>query len=258
MAAKFYVIWAGHQTGIFTDWPSCKRNVDKFPGARYKSFKTRAEAEAAFADQATVSRHTGDDSNNKTSKRKHKKGLKTYSAAEIAECDAEYLLFTDGGCDPNPGKAGSGLAVYYKHDLQELWFGLFNPQGTNNTAELNALHQAIIKAADLIAQNNTVAIFCDSQYAIQCVDTWAVNWQKNNWKKAGGEIKNLAIIQPMFTLYQRVKDRLTLHHVNGHVGVEGNELADRMSMLAIKQREKCFTRYSDTHDIAKILAMQAG
>ena len=62
----------------------------------------------------------------------------------------------------------------------------------------------------------------------------------------------------MFTLYQRVKDRLTLHHVNGHVGVEGNELADRMSMLAIKQREKCFTRYSDTHDIAEILAMQAG
>ena len=49
MAQKYYVIWQGHQTGIFTDWTTCKRHIDGYPGARYKSYKTRLEAEQAFA-----------------------------------------------------------------------------------------------------------------------------------------------------------------------------------------------------------------
>ena len=48
MAKKYYVVWQGRQTGIFTDWDTCRKQVDKFPAAKYKSFPTRAEAEAAF------------------------------------------------------------------------------------------------------------------------------------------------------------------------------------------------------------------
>lgn len=48
MAKKYYVVWQGRDTGIFTDWNACKKQVDKFAGAQYKSFKTLAEAETAF------------------------------------------------------------------------------------------------------------------------------------------------------------------------------------------------------------------
>src|SRR5262245_48085401 len=49
MAKKFYVVWSGRQTGIFTDWPTAQRSVEKYSGACFKSFPTRVEAEQAFA-----------------------------------------------------------------------------------------------------------------------------------------------------------------------------------------------------------------
>lgn len=46
--AKFYVVWKGRQTGIFETWDECYQHTHGFAGAVYKSFKTRAEAEAYF------------------------------------------------------------------------------------------------------------------------------------------------------------------------------------------------------------------
>ena len=167
-------------------------------------------------------------------------------------------IFTDGGCDPNPGEAGSGVAVYRDDMLNELWYGLYNPKGTNNTAELNALHQALIMAKDEINKEKSVAIYCDSKYSIQCVTQWAVNWEKNDWKKSSGEIKNLELIKKMYKLHQSLKDKIQVLHVNGHIGIEGNELADRMSIMAIESRDTEFTLYRGELDIEAILAMRAG
>lgn len=43
---KFYAVKEGLVTGIFTDWEECKVSVNGFPGAKYKSFPTLAEAQA--------------------------------------------------------------------------------------------------------------------------------------------------------------------------------------------------------------------
>lgn len=253
MAKKFYVVWRGRQTGIFTDWNTCKQQVDQFTGARYKSFKTQAEAEAAFKGD-----HSSSVAKTSSAKTSAVKGVKTYDAKEIATMAIETKIFTDGGCEPNPGEAGSGIAVYRKTVLEELWYGLYNPKGTNNTAELNALNQALLMAANEIKHDRSVAIYCDSKYSIQCITQWANGWQKKGWKKSGGEIKNLELIKEMFALYQQLKDQVDIFHVNGHVGVEGNELADRMTMVAIQEQDKSFSRYTQTLDVPTILAMRAG
>lgn len=172
--------------------------------------------------------------------------------------DAQVKIFTDGGCEPNPGEAGSGIAVYRNDEVAELWYGLYNPQGTNNTAELNALHQALYLSEAEVGQGKTVAIFCDSKYAIQCITQWAAGWEKRGWTKKGGEIKNLGLIQDIFALYEGLKETIRILHVNGHVGIEGNELADRMSMMAVATRESEFARYREAIDIPAILAMRAG
>lgn len=44
-AKKVYAVRKGHRTGIFETWDECKAAVDGFPGAEYKSFSNRAEAE---------------------------------------------------------------------------------------------------------------------------------------------------------------------------------------------------------------------
>jgi len=52
--SKFYVVWQGHKTGIFTDWETCRQQVQGVTGAKYKSFATRSEAEAAFKSGPTA------------------------------------------------------------------------------------------------------------------------------------------------------------------------------------------------------------
>lgn len=262
MAKKFYVVWQGRETGIFTDWNTCKKQVDKFPAAKFKSFPTRVEAEAAFQrGRSTVTVRAKTDTSSKKSRTKTKSAaqtVKTYTESEIAAIRVDTKIFTDGGCEPNPGEAGSGVAVYRNDVAAELWYGLYNPSGTNNTAELNALNQALIMAKDEIGKGRSVAIFCDSKYSIQCVTQWAANWEKKGWIKKGGEIKNLDLIKEMFALYQLLKDKIYVLHVNGHVGVEGNELADRMSILAIESQDMDFTLYREEIDISSILASRAG
>jgi ribonuclease HI len=251
VAQKYYVVWKGREIGVFNDWAACKKHIDHFPGARYKSFKTINEAEAAFkGSPSSVS--------SGASAVKKKPGVKTYTATEIKALKIDTKIYTDGGCEPNPGKAGSGLAVYRNEKISELWYGLYNPKGTNNTAELNALFQAMVMAEEEFKQNRSVAIFCDSKYSIQCITQWASGWEKKGWKKVGGEIKNLNLIQEMYSLYQTVKSHIQILHVNGHVGVEGNELADRMSILAIEQQDPDFVRYTSELNIPQILATRAG
>lgn len=259
MAKKYYVVWKGRQPGIFTDWESCKKQVDKFAGARYKSFPTREEAEAAYGGYGKTGAGKGPSKKSTpVRKRSSAQTVKTHSAEEVAAIRAEIKIFTDGGCEPNPGEAGSGVALYRNEVLHELWYGLYNPSGTNNTAELNALHQALLMAESESAQGRSVAIFCDSKYSIQCVTQWAAGWEKKGWKKSGGEIKNLELIQALFALYTSLKEKIRVLHVNGHVGVEGNELADRMSILAIESGNEHFTRYGEALDIEAILAKRAG
>mgnify|MGYP003386585997 CR=1 FL=1 len=263
LAKKYYVVWEGRETGIFTDWNTCKNQVDKFTGAKYKSFKTLAEAESAFhgTKAGPIKKTLTKEKSSKGPSAKKKTSaqtVKTYTADEIAVMRIDTKIFTDGGCEPNPGEAGSGVAVYRNDVVDELWYGLYNPKGTNNTAELNALNQALLMAQDEIKKDRSVAIFCDSKYSIQCITQWAVNWEKKGWIKKGGEIKNLALIKEMFALHQLLKDKVQVLHVNGHVGVEGNELADRMSIVAMESRDTNFTRYRKEIDIQAILAMRTG
>lgn len=264
MPKKFYVVWVGRETGIFTSWPYTKEQVDKFPKAKYKSFKTQEEAEAAYAAGWRTSGHTMVKKKAKASSNKIQPILKTDPVKKIALDVAstksfDVKIYCDGACDPNPGEAGSGVAVYREGNLTELWYGLYNPQGTNNSAELNALHQALHIAKEDIDNGKEVQIICDSQYSINCVTNWAFSWKKKGWKrKTEGDIKNLELIQQAHELYEKIRSDVVVSHVKGHTGIEGNELADRMSILGIEQQDTDFCRYSDPLDIQTILDPKAG
>lgn len=273
MATKYYVVWKGRRPGIYTDWEHCRLQVDRFPGARFKSFTSMAVAEAAFKGtggsssaptaatvkraepSATKAAATGRGDATGTRKGQSSKSPRTWTASEIEAMAIDVKIYTDGGCEPNPGKSGSGLALYRNNLLSELWYGLHSSQGTNNTAELHAFHQGLIMARMELANRKTVGIFCDSKYAIQCITQWAAGWKTKGWKKPGGEIKNLELIKEMFALHQDLKDRVVIMHVNGHVGLEGNELADRMSVLAIRSRTTDFLRYDKPLDLSELLAI---
>jgi ribonuclease HI len=252
MAQKFYVVWSGRQTGVFTDWATTQRAVDKYAGARFKSFPTRAQAEQAFGRGGYASIPP------KTASRQKAGTPDSERSAAHPSQQFDVSIYCDGACEPNPGNAGSGVVVYRAGQLAQLWFGLYNPRGTNNTAELNALYHALRMAEAEIKTGNTVEVCSDSAYSINCIRSWAPNWEKKGWKKPGGEIKNLEIIQDCYAIYRRIAEELILTHVAAHVGTEGNELADRMAMLGAQRKEEELRPYQEKIDIPTLLKMRAG
>jgi ribonuclease HI len=175
-----------------------------------------------------------------------------------APISGDVTIYCDGGCSPNPGESGSGVAVYRSGEICSLWYGLYESRGTNNTAELNALYHSLLIAQKESEAGNSVEIRCDSMYSINCIKTWAAGWERNGWRKKGGEIKNLEIIKSSYALYNRLKHKVALSHIKAHAGLEGNELADRMTVYAREQKDEAFVRYGGPIDVAEILSMRAG
>ncbi len=171
------------------------------------------------------------------------------------DLSGDVVIYCDGGCSPNPGASGSGLAVYRNNKVDALWYGLFETNGTNNTAELNALYHALLIAEKESKSGNKVEIKCDSMYSINCIKTWAKGWEKNGWKKKGGEIKNLELIQKSYHLYNTISSQISLSHIKAHAGLEGNELADRMTHYTRKTKEPEFKKYPHKIDVQEILKM---
>ena len=241
-----------------------QEQVDQFPRCKFKSFKTRQEAESAYAAGWSVKRKIATKNTGSSTAPIKPTSRKLGSAVggvagSLPNKHYDIEVYCDGACEPNPGESGSGVAVYRDGILSELWYGLYDDQGTNNSAELNALHQALLIAKEGIGIGKDVAVRSDSQYSIKCVTEWATSWRKKGWKrKKPGDIKNLEIIHLAHQLYLEIKDEVVVSHVSAHVGIEGNELADRMAVFGIDQMAPEFCRYSEALNVSEILAYRSG
>lgn len=59
MAGKYYAVRCGRKPGIYYSWDICKKVVDGYPGAKYKSFKTKEEALAFVGDAMITENNSG-------------------------------------------------------------------------------------------------------------------------------------------------------------------------------------------------------
>ncbi|MDX4012506.1 RNase H family protein [Aliarcobacter skirrowii] len=67
-------------------------------------------------------------------------------------------------------------------------------------------------------------------------------------------ISNYHLIIKSHELFEKLKSKVNLEYVKGHSGVEGNELADKMAINAIKQKSieyKSF-KYQNIEEVLKI------
>lgn len=264
---KWYVVWEGRNPGIYLTWAECRREVDGFPRAKYKSFTKPEAATIAFqrgwrTGNLSTSEITKQVAKNPPTSAKSKTPGKKRAGAKTTDAKRSTVdvdIYCDGACEPNPGPSGSGIALYRQGELDSLYLGLYAAKGTNNTAELNALHQALMLAKEAIAAGESVRIWADSMYAIKCISVWAHGWKKRNWKRPNGDpVKNPDIIAPAHELYVEIKKKLSLRHVKGHAGIEGNELADRMAMRATMEKQPNFVRYYGKLDVSEILKFKKG
>ena len=263
MSKKYYVVWKGIKPGIYDSWPAAKSQTDGRADAQFMGFPTQAEAQAAYQSTYTkalmnrsLSNKTVSTSTTPTKYAKSKASSSSKTSSSRTVTVSDINIYCDGACSPNPGKSGTGIAVYHQTQLTSLWYGLYEPNGTNNTAELNGMLKAFQLAKSYCSQQKHVQILSDSKYSIDCITKWAKGWQSKGWTRGKGEeIKNLEVIKQCFALYQELKTKITISHVKGHANIEGNELSDRMAVLARKEKTTDFIQYTQTLDIATVLAM---
>lgn len=136
------------------------------------------------------------------------------------------LYYTDGSCEPNPGTGGFAVIKNMKPHILG---------GEDDSTNIRMEGKAII-AALKDAKGEECIIHTDSEFWINVITKWSIAWEKNGWKKKGGEIKNLDIVKEVCPLYR--ESRATLQWVRGHNKDEGNELADHWANEARKQHLK--------------------
>ena len=130
--------------------------------------------------------------------------------------------YTDGSASPNPGPGGYAVIV----DGAPVALGR-EVDSTNIRMEA----QALIAAYRLARSGDK--IMTDSEFWVNVLTKWAPSWQKNGWRKKTGEIKNLELVQELYGLFCE-KPGIALEWTRGHIGTDGNELAD---IWANKARE---------------------
>ncbi len=133
------------------------------------------------------------------------------------------IYHTDGSASPNPGPGGFAVVSGGKPVVLGR-----EPSGVETT-NIRMEGYAII-AALKHADGEPCKIHTDSEFWINVVTKWSLGWEKNGWKKKGGEIKNLDIVQEICALHRTSQAELIW--VRGHVGNEGNELADHWANQA--------------------------
>ena len=151
---KYYVVWKGKKKGVFTSWDTCKKQINGFEGAQYKSFIDKAEAEKAF-----------------TKSFNYYKGKDTKKVVLSVKEKAKYgrpilkSLAVDAACAGNPGKL-EYRGVLTDSKKQVFVQGPFN-NGTNNIGEFLALVHgiALLKSKKM----DDLPIYSDSRIAMSWV-----------------------------------------------------------------------------------------
>ena len=260
MSKKFYVVWKGAKTGVFSTWSEVRKHTQGRSDAQFMGFPSEAEATAAFASTYTKALMKRSLTKKPASNSRAATASSAVKAHGVEEKQvAEVQIYCDGACSPNPGKSGTGLALYQQGKVTALYYGLYNKNGTNNTAELNGMLMAFKLAQKQLQQVSKVQILSDSKYSIDAITKWAKGWQAKGWTRGKGEeIKNLALIKECFALYQNLKSQLIISHVKGHANIEGNELSDRMAVLARNKQQVALIAYPEAIDVKTILAMESG
>jgi ribonuclease HI len=126
----------------------------------------------------------------------------------------QAVAYVDGGCFPNPGRAGWGAVLVTGGRARELNGGEEN--STNQRAEI----MAAITVLEALDGPSEIEIVSDSMYLTNCGSgRWKRKTNRDLWERLDAAA---------------AQHRVKYTWVRGHAGNPGNERAHKLSLRAIQ------------------------
>lgn len=129
-------------------------------------------------------------------------------------------IYTDGGCDPNPGRGGWAAIIQTNGKTVEL--SGCEVQSTNNRMELTAAIQGL-KA---LKEPSIVTLYTDSTYVQKGMTEWMPGWLRKNWRGSSGPVLNVELWKEL--LEAAKPHEVTWKWVKGHSSNRFNARADEL------------------------------
>ena len=130
-------------------------------------------------------------------------------------------IYTDGGCDPNPGRGGWAALLMDAQGHETVLSGA-DPHTTNNRMELTAA----IEALRALKAPMTVDLYTDSTYLMKGITEWMPKWLAKNWRGSSGPVLNVDLWQRL--LAETARHKINWHWVKGHAGNRYNQRVDAL------------------------------
>ncbi len=212
MAKKFYAIKKGLVPGIYENWDEAKAQVSGFPGAEYKGFMTREEAEA----------YMGGTPSNVTKASLDETDVQTSGQKKELEYELPYA-FVDGSFNPETKVYGCGGFLFdennERHPIQASGDDEEMASMRNVAGEILGATLAIKKAIELGLPKLTI------YYDYEGIKHWAEQTWKRN--KQG----TMEYAEYVASVWNQIQ--LNFVHVKAHTGIPGNEEADKMAKESV-------------------------
>lgn len=150
---KYYVVFVGRVVGVYEKWGDCWAQVHWFSGAKYKSYRSRLEADIEFAKFQKIE-------------------------AEIQNVEKNGQIPTMGICSDAAYSTKTNILSYRLvmigrgDEIMRVDFKNFTSKYLTNIGEFFGLVRAIKYVVD---RGLDVPIYCDSMVAIDWVERKQVN-----------------------------------------------------------------------------------
>lgn len=161
----------------------------------------------------------------------------------------EIRCWTDGSCVRNgyPDAKGASAVCFPDGEMPD---GAYHLPPTSVRSNNRTEYYAAIKAMQLVnecdpGKAKTLHVYTDSLLLVNTCTKWMHSWQKRDWKKSGGEIKNLDLVK---TLYEQCRARnVKWTHVKAHTGGTDfnsvwNDRVDKLAYSAVHDDPGAFQR----------------
>ena len=193
---KFYAVRKGYNIGIYNTWDECKKQVNGFSGAEYKSFTLKEEAEEYI-------------------------GLNIRT--EKVNYDNRVEAYVDGSYEHSIREYGSGVVILKNNNVEKTYSTKGKKESLVSMRNVAGEIEAAKIAMNYCLDNNIENLILYFDY--EGIEKWCTGVWKTN-KEGTIEYKKF---------YDSIKSKLNVEFVKvkAHSGDKYNEEADKLAKSAI-------------------------